>query len=202
MATGIEWTNETWNPVSGCTRVTAGCDNCYAVGQTYRCECMGQEKYAGLSIWSRRPFRRTARLRKPPLYGQCARREAIIGGKGSGIGLPGGISGGRAAIRQLSARADAPSFKRLAEPSETATVLTVAAIRPPVGAASSDDCVWAAWILVHNTVTRGLLANVPCGVETRPVPALVRVPTNLLGCANHTGYEGAMLCRTDETLTK
>ncbi|KPJ91042.1 MAG: hypothetical protein AMS18_09460 [Gemmatimonas sp. SG8_17] len=28
--TGIEWTDATWNPVSGCTRVSAGCDNCYA----------------------------------------------------------------------------------------------------------------------------------------------------------------------------
>ena len=28
--TGIEWTNATWNPVTGCTRVSAGCDNCYA----------------------------------------------------------------------------------------------------------------------------------------------------------------------------
>lgn len=54
MATGIEWTNETWNPVSGCTRVTAGCDNCYAVGQTYRCESMGQEKYAGLTVLDKR----------------------------------------------------------------------------------------------------------------------------------------------------
>ncbi len=28
--TGIEWTETTWNPVTGCTRVSAGCDNCYA----------------------------------------------------------------------------------------------------------------------------------------------------------------------------
>ncbi len=27
---GIEWTDFTWNPVTGCTRVSAGCDNCYA----------------------------------------------------------------------------------------------------------------------------------------------------------------------------
>lgn len=29
--TGIEWTDSTWNPVTGCTRVSAGCDNCYAL---------------------------------------------------------------------------------------------------------------------------------------------------------------------------
>ena len=28
--TGIEWTDATWNPVTGCTRVSKGCDNCYA----------------------------------------------------------------------------------------------------------------------------------------------------------------------------
>lgn len=28
--TAIEWTDATWNPVTGCTRVTAGCDHCYA----------------------------------------------------------------------------------------------------------------------------------------------------------------------------
>lgn len=29
-STGIEWTDSTWNPVTGCTRVSRGCDNCYA----------------------------------------------------------------------------------------------------------------------------------------------------------------------------
>ena len=28
--TGIEWTDATWNPVSGCAKVSPGCDNCYA----------------------------------------------------------------------------------------------------------------------------------------------------------------------------
>lgn len=30
MSTGIEWTDETWNPVTGCSHVSPGCDNCYA----------------------------------------------------------------------------------------------------------------------------------------------------------------------------
>ena len=34
--TAIEWTDETWNPVRGCSRVSAGCDNCYAMGQAHR----------------------------------------------------------------------------------------------------------------------------------------------------------------------
>ncbi|MEM7677352.1 MAG: DUF5131 family protein, partial [Myxococcota bacterium] len=28
--TSIEWTQETWNPIRGCTRVSEGCQNCYA----------------------------------------------------------------------------------------------------------------------------------------------------------------------------
>ena len=34
--TGIQWTDATWNPVRGCSRVSAGCDNCYAVGVAHR----------------------------------------------------------------------------------------------------------------------------------------------------------------------
>src|SRR5690606_37793521 len=30
LTTAIEWTNATWNPVTGCTKISAGCDNCYA----------------------------------------------------------------------------------------------------------------------------------------------------------------------------
>jgi protein gp37 len=30
MATGIEWTDETWNPMTGCTQISSGCDHCYA----------------------------------------------------------------------------------------------------------------------------------------------------------------------------
>lgn len=48
MGTNIEWTDATWNPVSGCTRASEGCDNCYAVVMTKRLEAMGNQKYAGL----------------------------------------------------------------------------------------------------------------------------------------------------------
>lgn len=30
MTTGIQWTDRVWNPTTGCTRVSAGCDHCYA----------------------------------------------------------------------------------------------------------------------------------------------------------------------------
>ena len=34
--TGIQWTDETWNPVTGCNKVSLGCQNCYAEAMTYR----------------------------------------------------------------------------------------------------------------------------------------------------------------------
>lgn len=48
--TAIEWATATWNPVVGCTRVSSGCDHCYAVRQSYRLERMHQAKYAGLTV--------------------------------------------------------------------------------------------------------------------------------------------------------
>ncbi|EGD24639.1 DUF5131 family protein [Prescottella equi] len=41
----IEWTEATWNPVTGCDRVSAGCDNCYAMTLAKRLKAMGAEKY-------------------------------------------------------------------------------------------------------------------------------------------------------------
>lgn len=41
----IGWTNETWNPVTGCTKYSEGCQNCYAERMTKRLAAMGQEKY-------------------------------------------------------------------------------------------------------------------------------------------------------------
>jgi protein gp37 len=35
-STSIQWTDRTWNPVRGCSRVSAGCDNCYAMRQAHR----------------------------------------------------------------------------------------------------------------------------------------------------------------------
>ncbi len=43
--TGIEWTEVTWNPTTGCDRVSAGCDNCYALALAKRLKAMGSAKY-------------------------------------------------------------------------------------------------------------------------------------------------------------
>lgn len=41
----IEWTQATWNPSTGCDRVSAGCDNCYALALAQRLKAMGSIKY-------------------------------------------------------------------------------------------------------------------------------------------------------------
>jgi protein gp37 len=43
--TSIEWTDTTWNPTTGCNKVSAGCKFCYAEVMTKRLKGMGQEKY-------------------------------------------------------------------------------------------------------------------------------------------------------------
>jgi protein gp37 len=51
MATNspIEWTEATWNPIVGCTVLSPGCTNCYAMRLAARLEAMGQPKYAGVT---------------------------------------------------------------------------------------------------------------------------------------------------------
>lgn len=44
--TGIEWTEATWNPVTGCTKVSQGCKNCYALRMATRLQSMGQPNYS------------------------------------------------------------------------------------------------------------------------------------------------------------
>src|SRR5207253_11457796 len=41
----IEWTEATWNPVTGCTKVSAGCKNCYAERLAFRLQAMGNPRY-------------------------------------------------------------------------------------------------------------------------------------------------------------
>jgi protein gp37 len=43
--TSIEWTEVTWNPTTGCDRISAGCDNCYALALAKRLKAMGAAKY-------------------------------------------------------------------------------------------------------------------------------------------------------------
>jgi protein gp37 len=42
----IEWTESTWNPTTGCTKISSGCTNCYAERMAMRLKAMGTPKYA------------------------------------------------------------------------------------------------------------------------------------------------------------
>lgn len=43
--TAIEWTEATWNPTTGCDRVSPGCDHCYAQTLAKRLKAMGNVRY-------------------------------------------------------------------------------------------------------------------------------------------------------------
>ncbi|MEX1198291.1 MAG: phage Gp37/Gp68 family protein [Pseudohongiellaceae bacterium] len=66
----IEWTEQTWNPVTGCTKVSPGCKHCYAETMARRLQAMGAPGYDngfGLSLLPERlgqPLKR----RRPTMY--------------------------------------------------------------------------------------------------------------------------------------
>ncbi len=45
LGSGIEWTESTWNPVTGCNKVSPGCKHCYAERMAERLQAMGQPNY-------------------------------------------------------------------------------------------------------------------------------------------------------------
>ncbi|MDZ7840868.1 MAG: phage Gp37/Gp68 family protein [Gammaproteobacteria bacterium] len=45
QGSSIEWTDATWNPVTGCTKLSQGCKNCYAHRMAKRLHAMGQPRY-------------------------------------------------------------------------------------------------------------------------------------------------------------
>jgi protein gp37 len=49
MSTKIQWTDDTWNPVSGCTRIAEGCRNCYAERLTAT-RLRQHPRYKGLAV--------------------------------------------------------------------------------------------------------------------------------------------------------
>lgn len=74
-STTIEWTEATWNPVTGCTRASSGCDLCYAVTLTRRLAAMGLEKYVGLINPNKRHFNGVVRVH-PDTLDQPLKRRA------------------------------------------------------------------------------------------------------------------------------
>ena len=80
MATrsSIEWTEATWNPVTGCTRVSPGCDNCYAVGMSRRLAAMGQAKYEGLINPGKEHFNGVVKLHEAALEIPLKRKKPTM----------------------------------------------------------------------------------------------------------------------------
>ena len=51
LASSIEWTDSTWNPVTGCTKISSGCANCYAERMALRLKAAGNPSYVnGFSV--------------------------------------------------------------------------------------------------------------------------------------------------------
>ena len=66
----IEWTEQTWNPATGCTKVSPGCKNCYAEGMAYRLKAMGTAGYDNgfkLSLMPER-LQQPVKRKKPTMY--------------------------------------------------------------------------------------------------------------------------------------
>src|SRR5205807_2410938 len=61
--TSIEWTDATWNPVAGCTVLSPGCSNCYAMRMAARLDAMSMPKYRGLTRKSGRRAVWTGKVR-------------------------------------------------------------------------------------------------------------------------------------------
>jgi protein gp37 len=74
----IEWTEQTWNPVTGCTRVSAGCDHCYAVQMTKRLGAMGKKKYEGLVNDGKQHFNGVVKMHEHTLVEPLKRKVPTL----------------------------------------------------------------------------------------------------------------------------
>lgn len=77
--TKIEWSEMSWNPVIGCSKVSAGCLNCYAEKMAYRLWCMGSGVYGSVldintNKWSGEIFCRDKKTLEIPLHWRKPRR--------------------------------------------------------------------------------------------------------------------------------
>lgn len=69
-ASSIEWTEQTWNPTTGCTKISPGCKHCYAETMAMRLQHMGTAGYENgfnLSLMESR-LEQPLKRRKPTLY--------------------------------------------------------------------------------------------------------------------------------------
>ena len=75
MPSKIEWTEHTWNPITGCTPISEGCRNCYARRMHSRLQAMGQDKYKydfNTIVVHLGVFNEPIRRKKPSMYFVCS----------------------------------------------------------------------------------------------------------------------------------
>lgn len=79
----IEWTDASWNPISGCKILSPGCTNCYAMRMGARLQAMGHESYEGVTrksgkrhIWTGRLHLNEAAL-EVPLHWRSPRKVFV-----------------------------------------------------------------------------------------------------------------------------
>lgn len=70
----IQWTERTWNPVTGCTKISAGCAHCYAETMAKRLQGMGQERYKHGFKLTLQPDALTEpmKIKEPSLFFVCS----------------------------------------------------------------------------------------------------------------------------------
>jgi protein gp37 len=79
----IAWTDKTWNPTVGCSRVSDGCENCYAERMAHRLKMMGNPDYEDVSNWRQSPPYWTGEVRclpkrlEQPLHWRKPRRVFV-----------------------------------------------------------------------------------------------------------------------------
>ena len=72
--TKIQWTERTWNPVTGCSKVSEGCRNCYAETMAKRLQGMGQQRYANAFSLTIHPdaLDEPKQVKKPSMFFVCS----------------------------------------------------------------------------------------------------------------------------------
>ena len=72
--TKIQWTERTWNPVTGCSKVSEGCRHCYAETMAKRRQGMGQQRYANAFSLTIHPdaLDEPKQVKKPSMFFVCS----------------------------------------------------------------------------------------------------------------------------------
>ena len=72
--TKIQWTEHTWNPVTGCTKYSAGCANCYAETMAHRLQAMGSKRYANGFALTLHPeaLNEPKKVKEPSMFFVCS----------------------------------------------------------------------------------------------------------------------------------